>query len=68
MKKKDSVKFKTVQEADSWAQDLSDQVGKLRDLQQPAQPSIVEPPIAAPPEEQGFALPPSPPPQQMAAI
>ena len=68
MKKKDSVKFKTVQEADSWAQDLSDQVGKLRDLQQPPQSELVAPPIAPPQEEQGFALPPSPPPQPMAAI
>jgi len=39
MKKKDSIKFKTQQEADSWAQNLSSQVGKLRDLQQPKMPS-----------------------------
>ena len=69
MKKKDSVKFKTQQEADSWSTNLVDQVANLRDLQQPSQPELIEPaPIAAPPEEQGFALPPPPPPQPMAPI
>ena len=64
MKKKDSVKFETQQEADSWSTGLVDQVASLRDLQQPSQPGIEVPPVAAPPEEQGFALPP---PSQMVA-
>jgi hypothetical protein len=57
MKKKDSIKFKTQQEADSWAQNLSSQVGKLRDLQQPKMPS--EPPVSpmATVDEQQLTIP-----------
>ena len=67
--KQDYVRFKTKEEALKWSDDLSEQIGKLRNLQHPPQSELVEPaPIAPPPEEQGFALPPSPPPQQMAAI
>ena len=60
MKKKDSVKFKTQQEADSWAQNLSDQIAKLRDLQQPSQPDLVEPLDAPLPIEEEAEMPPLP--------
>ena len=71
MKKKDSVKFKTQQEADSWSTGLLDQVASLRDLQQPSQPELEEPLDAMPPPMEGEAeMPPLPvePGQEIAAL
>ena len=58
MDKKDSVKFKTRVEADSWAQGLTDQIGQLRNLQQPKMPSEpITSPMATVDQQQEPMLP-----------
>ena len=63
MKKKDSVKFNTQPEADSWSNNLVNQIASLRDLQQPKMPpKQIESPMATVDEQQsviseGFAEP-----------
>jgi len=61
MKKKDSVKFKTQDEANSWSNNLVEQVTSLRDLQQPPQSDLIEPtviPTEPPVPEEPTFLPP----------
>ena len=59
MKKKDSIKFKTEEEANSWADRLVSQVSELRNLQngQPDMPPTVEEVSPPMPQEE---LPPMP--------
>jgi len=54
--KQDYVRFKNKKKALNWSKNLSEQIGKLRDIQKPPEDIITDlPPPSSLPQEQGFA-------------
>jgi len=50
------VRFKNKKKALNWSKNLSEQIGKLRDIQKPPEDIITDlPPPSSLPQEQGFA-------------